>query len=103
MDHHRSQRWTDTGKRMIGCEVEEYPFGNSQIGSAGKANYNDRPTLRLIPQEENTAHGVQLGQFIKELKKNTQKTNPTYCMFCFRPSPLIANSIHLGVEVSSSS
>ncbi|KAG9778752.1 hypothetical protein KCU95_g12230, partial [Aureobasidium melanogenum] len=54
------------GWGLIGCEVEEYPFGNSQTVS--KAKWNDRdfnngkvfPVLRLIPGPENNDHGQLL-------------------------------------------
>jgi hypothetical protein len=61
-------------------------FGNSVIlDHAGIANYNDRPTLRLIPQAENALHGNALGAFIRYIKDiNTAggSPNPNDFSYC---------------------
>ncbi|KAH0167402.1 hypothetical protein KCU67_g3901, partial [Aureobasidium melanogenum] len=79
------------GWGLIGCEVEEYPFGNSQTVS--KAKWNDRdfnngkvfPVLRLIPGPENNNHGQALGNWIGDVKAALKAQNgiePTTFSYC---------------------
>jgi hypothetical protein len=84
-----------------GCDVEEYPFGNSQ--SVPSAKWSDRdfdkgivfPVLRLIPHAENMYHGTELGRWIRQvksaLKKQQQGVAPqtfTYCK-CSSHEPIL--------------
>ncbi|KAG9760638.1 pectin lyase-like protein, partial [Aureobasidium melanogenum] len=69
------------GWGLVGCQVEEYPFGNSVSEERAIAKYDDRPTLRLIPQAENGKHGSALRQFITYMKKKTNKDKGfKYCV-----------------------
>lgn len=74
------------GWDLVGCQVEEYPFGNSYPADPGAiAQYNDRPTLRLIPQAENANHGSALGHFIRYTQlsghgANGVEKNVVYCV-----------------------
>ena len=54
------------GWGLIGCEVEEYPFGNSitNIPQNMRGIWDNRAVLRLIPWEENRDHGNALARFI---------------------------------------
>lgn len=76
----------------LGCDVEEYPFGNSQASS--QPTWLDRdfdngkvwPVLRLIPHLENQNHGSFLSSWLGEVKAELKKQNGgvarksfTYC------------------------
>jgi len=89
----------------VGCDVEEYPFGNSQASS--KAAWSDRdfdggkvfPVLRLIPHAENMDHGTALGDWLRdvksELKKQQQGVPPTdftYCKQCSPANPILPHA-----------
>lgn len=59
--------------------MEEYPFGNSISAIKQEANYYDRPTLRLIPQKENSNHGEEMRKFLQYLQKVQNIKQPVYC------------------------
>lgn len=77
---------------VLGCDIEEYPFGNSQAKPAA-TNWDDRdfdngkvfPVLRLIPHAENLAHGTKLGAWLGKVKNELKKqkgSTPTTFTYC---------------------
>ncbi|RJE26609.1 hypothetical protein PHISCL_01023 [Aspergillus sclerotialis] len=55
----RSQNPSSGGWGLVGCQVEEYPFGNAvtDLPKEERAKWSKRSTLRLIPGDENSSHG----------------------------------------------
>ncbi|KAI1847023.1 hypothetical protein JX266_006898 [Neoarthrinium moseri] len=76
----QNQPWGGWG--LYGCEVEEYPWGNSlQPNSApNPITWAGRSVLRLIPQKENSGHGAVL----KALATYGQKNYGPNFVYCVR-------------------
>jgi hypothetical protein len=65
------------GWGLIGCEVEEYPFGNSInfVPQNMRGMWSNRAVLRLVPGEENRDHGTYLGKYIERAIKGDPNKN----------------------------
>ncbi|KAH0167301.1 hypothetical protein KCU67_g3943, partial [Aureobasidium melanogenum] len=80
-EKYNSPKGPSEGWGLIGCDVEEYPFGNSQLDP--NPSWFDRdfengkvfPVLRLIPSAENQNHGRILGNWIRDVKTELQRQN----------------------------
>ncbi|KAM3420127.1 hypothetical protein BST61_g3428 [Cercospora zeina] len=100
------------GLGLVGCEVEEYPFGNSlsPVAQNQRGIWANRAVLRLVPWEENRDHGNTLGIFIAAAQRGDPNRNLpalsgqlTYCIKAviavvklMAPDVLLVNDISAG-------